>query len=226
VLDRHCIRCHGLDGKPAANLNLLSGKAYTSLTGRPGLVAIALSNKETFTSKPKDYFAHAGRLAEILLNGKMGDEQIDIPQDDLARVIAWLDLNAPQFGDYSFNRLENRTPDLEGEQRLRAAIKETFGEAMAERPFAALVNVGQPDESPILRAPLVVKAGGWEHATDVQWDSEQHPQYQRFQQLVEKAITPMPYIDQQGTCAQQPCVCGSCWARELSQQREASVRNE
>jgi mono/diheme cytochrome c family protein len=226
VLDRHCIRCHGLGEKPAAGLNLLGGKAYASLTGRPGLVAIALSNKETFTSEPKDYFAHAGRLAEILLEGKMGDQHITIPRDDLDRIIAWLDLNAQQFGDYSFNRQEDRTPDPEGEQRLRAAARETFGDALAERPFAALVNVGQPDASPILRAALAVEAGGWGQIADVKWDSEQHPQYQRFKQLVAAAVTPLPYTDLQGTCGQQPCVCGSCWVRELAGQREGSARTK
>lgn len=226
VLDRHCIRCHGLGEKPAAGLNLLGGKAYVSLTGRPGLVAVALSNQETYTSAPKDYFAHAGRLAAILLKGKMGDHQIAIPRGDLDRIIAWLDLNAQQFGDYSFNRLENRTPDPEGEQRLRAAVREQFGDAMARRPFAVLVNVGQPDASPILRAPLAVEAGGWGQIADVKWDSEQHPQYQRFKKLVAAAITPLPYTDLQGTCAQQPCVCGSCWVRELTQRPESPVRAE
>ncbi len=221
VLDRHCIRCHGLGKKSAGKLNLLGGRAYASLTGRPGLVSIALSNKETFTSAPKDYFAHAGRLAKILLKGKMGDEQINIPQDDLARIIAWLDLNGQQFGDYSFNRLENRKPDREDERRLREAIKETFGPAMAQRPFSALVNVGQPDASPILRMPLAVEAGGWGQIPDSGWDSEQHPEYQRFKKLVAAAIAPLPHTDLQGTCAQQPCVCGSCWVRKLGQRVDA-----
>jgi hypothetical protein len=224
VLDRHCIRCHGLGEKPAAGLNLLGGKAYASLTGRPGLVAIAMSNKETYSSAPKDYFAHAGRLAGILLKGKMGDHQIAIPRDDLARIIAWLDLNGQQFGDYSFNRLENRTPDRAGELRLRKAVEEMFGPAMAQRPFAALVNVGQPDDSPILRAPLAIGAGGWGQVAGVKWDSEQHPQYQRFQKLVDAAITPLPYTDKQGTCGQRPCVCNSCWVRELTQRSKSTAR--
>ena len=226
VLDRHCIRCHGLGEKPAGNLNLLGDQAYASLTGRPGLVAIALSNQETYTSVAKDYFAHAGRLAAILLKGKMGDHHIDIPRDDMDRIIAWLDLNGQQFGDYSFNRVENRTADPEGEHRLRAAVRQRFGDALAERPFAALVNVGQPDASPILRAPLAVKAGGWGQVADVKWDSEQHPQYQRFKQLVAAAITPLPHTDLQGTCAQQPCVCGSCWVRKLTQRPESPARTE
>ncbi len=223
VLDRHCISCHGLGKKTAGNLNLLGDRAYASLTGRPGLVAIAMSNKETYTSKPKDYFAHAGKLAPMLIKGH---EKLKLPKESLARIITWLDLNAQQYGDYSFNRRENRTPDPAGEQRLRAAVRETFGDAFAQRPWAALVNVGQPDESPILRAHLASKAGGWGQVTDGGWDSQQHPEYQRFKKLVDASITPLPYKDQQGTCAQQPCVCGSCWVRELKQLRKAAVQTE
>ncbi len=97
---------------------------------------------------------------------------------------------------------------------------------MAQRPFAALVNVGQPDDSPILRVPLAVGAGGWGQVAGVKWDSEQHPQYQRFQKLVDAAITPLPYADLQGTCGQQPCVCNSCWVRELTKRSKSTVRSD
>ncbi len=97
---------------------------------------------------------------------------------------------------------------------------------MARRPWAALVNVGQPDASPTLRAALAVEAGGWGQIADLGWDSEQHPQYQRFKKLVDAAITPLPYADQQGTCGQQPCVCGSCWVRQLTQRPKSPARAE
>ncbi|HJN18005.1 MAG TPA: discoidin domain-containing protein [Armatimonadota bacterium] len=216
VLDRHCIRCHGLDEEVAGDLNLLGDRAHASLTQRPGLVAVAASNSEAAISTPKDHFAHAGRLAGILLEGTKGHEQVAIPRDDLERIIAWLDLNGQQFGDYSFNRREDRAADPEGEKRLRAAVSEKFGEAFARRPFAALVNVGQPDASPILRAPLAIAGGGWGQVPDAGWDSEQHPEFQRFQTLVDNAIAPLPYRDRQGTCGRQPCICGSCWVRELA----------
>ncbi|NOX54344.1 MAG: hypothetical protein GXP27_07850, partial [Planctomycetes bacterium] len=70
VLDRYCIRCHGLDRKEA-DLDLLgtmksgpiqlghvhASRAYLSLTGRPGLVAMALRNRETPFSVPMDYYS-------------------------------------------------------------------------------------------------------------------------------------------------------------------------
>ena len=89
VLDRHCIECHGLE-KTEGDINLLgtidpapiklgrvrASAAYNSLTLRPGLVSVALRNKETVSSKPKDYFAHAGRLAKLLLEGDDNHEPL------------------------------------------------------------------------------------------------------------------------------------------------------
>ncbi len=212
ALDRHCILCHGLNEKPAAGLNLLGDHAYASLTARRGLVAIALSNKETFYSKPKDYFAHAGKLAPMLIQGH---EKLNLPKESLKRIITWLDLNAQQYGDYSFNRLENRTPSPEGEKALRNYVAERFGKELSCEPFAALVNVGQPDESRILMAPLSAKAGGWGQIEEGGWATEQDPAYRKMAALVDASITPLEYHDIAGTCGRDVCVCNSCWVRRL-----------
>ena len=88
VLDRYCIGCHGLDKTegqvdllgtleqvtfprqqwPGPNKMLVS-RAYHSLVTREGLVKVAHADMETDYSTPKDYFAHAGRLANMLLSG-------------------------------------------------------------------------------------------------------------------------------------------------------------
>ena len=212
VLDRHCIRCHGLNEKPAAGLNLLGDHAYASLTARRGLVAIALSNKETFYSKPKDYFAHAGKLAPMLIQGH---EKLNLSKESLERIITWLDLNAQQYGNYSFNRLENRTPSPEGEKALRNYVAERFGKELSCKPFAALVNVGQPDESRILMSPLSAKAGGWGQIEEGGWATKQDPAYRKMAALVNASITPLKYHDIAGTCGRDVCVCNSCWVRRL-----------
>ena len=69
VLDRYCIGCHGL-GKTEKGVNLLGTRgryntAHDSLTGR-GLVTIAYRNRETGSSRPMDYFAHAGKLVKVI----------------------------------------------------------------------------------------------------------------------------------------------------------------
>jgi len=226
VLDRHCIGCHGLKAKPDAGLNLLAGRAYDALTKRKGLVAIALSNKETYASAPRDYFAHAGRLARVLIEGCKGHESLRLTRQDLERIITWLDLNAQQYGDYSFNRVEARKPSPDGEKRLRDHIGKLLGSELAAQPFEALVNVGQPTESRILMAPLSRKAGGWGQIKTRLWTTAKDPAYQKMAELVEASIAPLGYNDIRGTCGRAKCVCGNCWVRKLAELRAPPVRPE
>ncbi|HQZ65476.1 MAG TPA: discoidin domain-containing protein [Planctomycetaceae bacterium] len=228
VLDRYCISCHGLDqtagdlnllgtieDRPADAMNVLASTAYNSLVSRDRLVAMALRNLETDASLPKDYFSHAGRLAGMLLNGDDHHEKLD--PESRQRVVDWLDLNAQFFGDYSWNKVEWRQPDPEGESTLREHIRENFGAELAKQPYASLVNVGEPTESRILQAPLATTAGGWGQIAHNGWLSTNDAGYARMWQLVEQSIKPLATHDIDGTCGQQPCVCGSCWVRHASE---------
>jgi hypothetical protein len=87
---------------------LRASAAYHSLTRREGLVSVALRNLETPYSVPKDYFAHAGRLARMLLEGDEHHEPVD--RESFQRVVDWLDLNAD--GDYDEDGEDD--PELEG----------------------------------------------------------------------------------------------------------------
>ena len=219
VLDRHCISCHGLSGKAPKGINLLADKAYGSLTRSQKRVRIAISNQETASSVPKDYFAHAGTLMPMLLKGHHG---VVLSNESLERIVSWLDVNAPQYGDYSFNRIENRKSNPQGEKTLRAYIRERFGEPLSNQPYAALVNVGQPDESRILMAPLASKAGGWGEIKEGGWTSKLDPSYRKMAALVQSSITPLKYHDIKGTCGRdEHCVCKGCWVRKLREAREA-----
>ncbi|MBN1673296.1 MAG: hypothetical protein JXR37_19780 [Kiritimatiellae bacterium] len=218
VLDRYCIRCHGLEATQAG-IELLGtpkhsyNTAYLALAEREGMVKIAKRNRETWTSKPKDYFAHAGRLAAFLKTDHTQHVRLD--PESFQRVIDWLDLNAQYYGDYSFNRPERRKPSPEGEQALRAHVRELFGAGLAQQPFAALVNAGLPGESRILKAPLAVAAGGWGQLAPNGWSSTSEPGYVRMLELVEGALTPLETHDVAGTCGRDRCVCGCCWVRKL-----------
>lgn len=126
VLNRHCVSCHG-GSKPAADLDLRGTPemlpcddypyfpretrtcvSYNRLLARPGLVKIAQRNEETGASRPRDYFAAAGRLAPHLLKGHCKPLLAD--PDALTLLLTWLDLNAPCFGDYSWTRAEFGEP--------------------------------------------------------------------------------------------------------------------
>lgn len=243
VFDRYCIRCHGLDKKNPMSLiaapltktykqtgistdwpgkiTVRATEGYHNLLARPGAVAIAQAYNENLTSKPKDYFAHAGKLAGMLLAGhpdKKGKSKVQLDPASLRRIIDWLDLNAPFAGVYSFNRPENRTIDPAGEKALREHIKSTFGPKTAAQPIAALINVAEPDASRILLAPLARSAGGWEQLTP-KWKSADAMGYRAMKKLVYAAIVFEKYKDIAGTCgrgSKNNCLCKACWIREAA----------
>ena len=235
VLDRYCIDCHGLKenaGKvnllgtidateqnvAATYQRLLPSTAYTSLTSDGRLVKIAQYQRETWYSRPKDYFAHGGTLAGILLKGH---ENVDLDPESRQRIIDWLDLNAPLYGTYSWNKDGWRQPDPEGEKALREHIRRRFGDELAGQPFAALVNVALPSESRILKAPLALDVGGWGQIKQGAWKTTRDPEYQQTRRLVQAAIQPLPYHDEAGTCGRdEDCRCLSCWVRKLKEERQ------
>ena len=230
VLDRYCIRCHGL-GKTEGGVDLLGvrsrySRSYDTLSRRGGMVVIAQRNRETPYSRPKDYFAHAGRLARMLLAGhpdKGGKPRVTLDRQSLQRVVDWLDLNAQFYGDYSFNRAEQRRPSGDGERALREHVALVFGDELARQPFEALVNVALPSESRILKAPLAEKAGGWGQIRPGGWGGTKEEGYRKMRQLVEASIRPLERHDIADTCGsdgQRGCRCGCCWVRQVRAERQ------
>ncbi len=238
VLDRYCIGCHGLK-ETAGEIDLLGtidateqnvaktfqqllpSAAYASLTRDGRLVKIAQYGRETWYSQPKDYFAHGGTLAELLLKGHEG---VDLDPESRRRIIDWLDLNAPFYGTYSWNKDEWRRPNPEGEKVLRAHIRQRFGNELAGQPFAALVNVALPGESRILKAPLALEAGGWGQIEHGGWESSDEPDHRKMRRLLHAAIQPLPYHDIAGTCGRdEDCRCLSCWVRKVKEARQRRI---
>jgi hypothetical protein len=238
VLDRYCIDCHGLK-ETAGEIDLVGTidateenvaktyhqllpiTAYASLTQDGRLVKIAQYGGETWYSRPKDYFAHGGTLAGLLLEGHEG---VVLDPESRQRIFDWLDLNAPLYGTYSWNKEEWRRSDPEGEKALREHIRQSFGDELARQPFASLVNVALPSESRILKAPLALEAGGWGQIEQGGWKSTDEPGYPKMRRLVEAAIQPQPYHDIAGTCGRDTdCLCLSCWVRKVKEDRQRGI---
>ena len=196
---------------------MLVSRAYAALVSREGLVNVAHGDMETDYSMPKDYFAHAGRLAKMLLAGhpdKDGKPLVHLDRESFQRIVDWLDVNAVCYGDYSWNKPEWRKPSPDGERALREHIRRSFGPQLAEQPFAALVNVALPEESRILQAPLAADAGGWGLFPETGWRDTADPRYVDMRQLMQAAISPLPAHDIAGTCGHPDrCVCDCCWVR-------------
>jgi hypothetical protein len=243
VLDRYCIKCHGLE-KTEGKINLLGrmkkvvfpypawpgpnrmivSDAYESLVNRKGMVSIAQCNFEADFSTPKDYFSHAGKLAGMLLKGhpdKKGKAKAKLDRESFQRVVNWLDQNAICYGDYSWNKVEWRKASEAGEKALRKHIGEVLGKKLSAQAFEALVNVGQPSESRILKAPLAKDAGGWGQfsAKEGGWRSTDDPGYRKMRKLVEASIAPLEARDIAGTCGRKKCACRTCWVRHAVRKR-------
>ncbi len=227
VLDRYCIRCHGLE-KTEGGVNLTGAyleretgrypggklrmsKSYEFLVTNPKYYKLMDRNCETRSSVPKDYLSSASGLpAWLQKHGKEKGAELDPASRE--RVITWLDVNAQLYGNYSFNREENRTADPAGEKALRAYVKACFGEALAGQPFEALVNNGCTGESRILNAPLAAAAGGWGQFSG--WKNRDEAGYVKMRELVDAALAPLAFRDADGACGNpERCRCGACWVK-------------
>ena len=217
VLDRYCIDCHGL-GEATEKLSLLGTSngeymvSHNALTKAAGMVTIAYRNQETAFSTPREYYAHAGKLTKMLLAGHQGHVELD--RESFQRIVDWLDLNGQFYGDYSWNRKENRGISADGEKTLREHIRNVFGEKLAQQPIEALVNVALPEQSRILKAPLSKDAGGWGLIEQNAWADTNNPGYRRMLELVRATVIPVNTRDHAGTCNREKCVCGCCWVRD------------
>ena len=104
VLDRLCVECHdgpksdgGLDltGKPAgaftASYNALAPLvSFSEWKGTPQANSEPLANPDTFG-------ARASKLTALLLEGH---EKVELTDDDLERLITWMDANALFYGTF------------------------------------------------------------------------------------------------------------------------------
>ena len=215
VLDRYCISCHGLNKQVKSKVNLLGalgktrpmdyirGKerwtlkanyanSYKSLVTHPGMAKMAIRKSntgprsETVNSRPKDYFSHAGKLLPMLMNGH---HDIKLDRESLERIASWADLNYIRYGNYDAKtKTEWHIPDKKAVAELRSYIKTVFGDELASQPIQSLVNIAQPDESRILKAPLSLKAGGWGQIGNG-WSTTNDSRYQKMKALVDACTT-------------------------------------
>jgi len=195
VLDKNCIKCHGLGKKIADNMNLLGTKgksrysqSYDNLTRKKGLIVVAYRNRETPESKMKEYYAHAGTLIKHLMSEKH-QKNIKLSKDDMARIVDWLDLNCQFYGDYEHEKEENRKISAEDEKAIRAMIKAELGDEIAAQPLEALVNAGFPKQSRVLQMPLATSAGGWGQVK--KWASKDDAGYKKLADLIDKSLPPV-----------------------------------
>ncbi len=194
VLDRYCLRCHGetrakgapdLRGTPSGSFST----AYRSLTARPDLTGMSWRRQESTLSSPDEYGARVAGLAKQFSTTHA--QRVRFDPESWERLMQWLDLNCPYFGDYGPVRTERLRPSVAGEQKLRAVLHTDCARCHAgfeAQPLQALINTALPAESRVLQAPLAVTAGGWGQCRGLNIASRSMPEYQRLEAAVLGAL--------------------------------------
>ena len=186
VLDRYCIRCHGLTTNKGApdwrgTPNGIFSTSYKNLTARTNLTGMSWRRQESVTSQPNEYGSTVAGLLRVLATSHRNRVQLDA--ESRTRIVQWLDLNCPYYGDYGPTRPERRRPSAEGEKNLRAEVRDSCTRChagMEQQPLQVLINTALPEESRILKAPLASSAGGWNQCREVIWRDRAAPEYQHM----------------------------------------------
>jgi len=110
VFDRHCVTCHDY-GKPAGEkLNLARDRDYVFNTSYNELwrkkYITVVGGGPTYTQQAKSWGSHASKLA-AQIRGKHKD--VALTDDEMTRVITWIDINAPYYPEYACAFPDNLT---------------------------------------------------------------------------------------------------------------------
>lgn len=132
VLDRHCVRCHnekhrldlrGKSAKPESKYSL----AYENLhpyVRRPGLEA------DIHLLPPREFEASTSPLVQLLAKGHQG---VKLTPEEWDRLVTWIDLNIPYYGDWQEVHQQQAPPDLVARRQEARAADAAVRKALAQR---------------------------------------------------------------------------------------------
>jgi hypothetical protein len=158
VFDAYCVSCHDY-GQPAGESLNLSGDqglvfntSYVELRSK-GLVRVVGAGPYS-VQPPGSWGSPRSRLAEVVLDGHQDpdiDDQIQLSQEDIDRIITWIDINAPYhpeyaggaFRDHPFGRAPITKQQLD-------RLKELTGIELDQRQHFVEISFTRPASSPCL----------------------------------------------------------------------------
>ena len=212
VFDKHCVSCHsGLE--PAAGLDFSGGLvagAPMQTTYRPlnfdGLNRSYRTMIENNLFTYSDKHAPASELTQTRQFGSTKSKLIDVildgpcsgliqPGDESwYRLVTWIDANGP-YHDRFVNSRPKRDPyDMLADKQLLKQIADVHAKRCAEchDPNAVSrldwVDIGFPEKSRFLTAPLPKRAGGTERCTNPVYADQLDPDYVLLRETVEEAV--------------------------------------
>ena len=184
VLDKHCAGCHGGEQGIAAGMDLSGGWtehfniSYENLTNRSETQLVAywiagidcMNGTALWSSQlfpPRGHGSGAAPLAQLLIDGHEG-KIAELTRKERDLLLAWIDTNGLYYGTW------DRTSSgcaITGWKAMQEALSAKMGEAGCLRchgPSGSIayfendwVNLRQPQNSRILRAPLAEGSEGF-----------------------------------------------------------------
>ena len=212
ILDRHCVQCHG-GLKPAGGLDFCGGltdwsreseqwwglvpgygfnRAFETIT-RARLVAAAEPNvQDASITPPLAYGAHQSKLLKAI-DGATHRERVQLNPDERLCLTMWMDANAPYHDRFVNKRAAGKAYDIATDKELSRQIT-----AVQERRCGAChkaaevsrldwIDLGQPDRTLFLRAPLSKAAGGDQTCKGAGYQDASDADYRLLRDLVTAA---------------------------------------
>jgi mono/diheme cytochrome c family protein len=204
VFDKHCVRCHG-GLKPAGDLDFSGGltrrkaipafaanRAYDTLRTH-GLVSRSNIHDDAKVTPPLAFGSHKSKLLHVLRDGTCS-QRVRLSDEDWLRLVTWIDANAPYHDAFINKRAKEQPYDLPADDALFDKITAVHGRrcggchevAEVTRPW--WIDLRDPGNSLLLRAPLAKRAGGSGDCGPPPYESVQDEDYRAVRQLVQAAV--------------------------------------
>jgi cytochrome c553 len=247
VLDRHCVRCHdpvkapkGIDlsGDYTDYFNVsyeVLARRNQGRKGSPYVAWIPTYNGHEWNIleiTPKFWGSPASKLADMVLAGHPdadGKPRVKLPEPDLRRLLAWMDLNAPYYGT-----ADTAYPEMRGCRRIVpkdlqkvmddvytrrcASCHEQKGHQVRHASWRAKgeindpwVRITNPQHNEFLMAPLAKSAGGTERCGQPVFRDATDPDYRAVLATFEpvaKMLKDRPRMDMPGAVPAACCLAG------------------
>ena len=151
VFDRNCLKCHDY-GKPGTSkvtlcgdLGLIFNASYFDLRSKK-LVTVPGAGPAPILN-PYSWGSHASKIVQVL---RKGHKNVKLSDEDFARLVTWIDINAPYYPSYASAHPANqygRSP-LSNQQLFE--LSKLVGLSLNRQNHATAVSFTRPEMSPCL----------------------------------------------------------------------------
>ncbi len=168
ILDAHCVQCHNYEGRPAADLPLVSDRGPWYSHGYVGLMSrgqISHGEDADGNRAPRAIGSSASPLMQLIDDGH---EDVDLSASQRKKIRLWIDSGAPYAGTYA--SLGTGMVSVRVDERILRRRCTACHDSQVRRGVMSLrlkyhdqllYNLSHPVQSPLLLAPLSQHAGGW-----------------------------------------------------------------